>query len=146
MREPVIRRGASPVAYSRPDRWAWRVKMKSNPTTYLLFRFLVGFIGVTLIIAAPLTGWLPGPGGIPLFLLGLAVLGTEFHWARRFRKRLMHYLRVYLNWSVNQQRLFWLVTFLTLGLFWWIWMVLAGIPPWLPGWAKDWLQLLPGVE
>lgn len=41
--------------------------------------------GVLFIIAAGLTGWLPGPGGIPLFLIGIAILATEFAWAKRVR-------------------------------------------------------------
>lgn len=119
--------------------------MKSTPASTLVFRTLVAVCGVALIIAAPLTGWLPGPGGIPLFLLGLAVLGTEFHWARRFRKRLIRYLWVYLTWPPGQQRLFWLAVFAVLGLGWWASLVIVGIPEWLPGWAKHWLRLLPGV-
>jgi uncharacterized protein (TIGR02611 family) len=42
-------------------------------------------IGSLFIIAAGLTGWLPGPGGIPLFLIGIAILATEFEWAQRVR-------------------------------------------------------------
>lgn len=38
-------------------------------------------IGMLLVIASGLTGWLPGPGGIPLFILGMAVLASEFDWA-----------------------------------------------------------------
>jgi hypothetical protein len=51
--------------------------------------------GSLFIIAAAATGWLPGPGGIPLFLIGVAILATEFAWAERFRDRileLIHYL------------------------------------------------------
>lgn len=44
--------------------------------------FVVGFF---FILAAALTGWLPGPGGIPLFLVGIAVLSTEFAWAKRVK-------------------------------------------------------------
>lgn len=42
-------------------------------------------IGSLFIIAAALTGWLPGPGGIPLFLIGIAILSTEFEWAKQLR-------------------------------------------------------------
>lgn len=37
--------------------------------------------GLGLIMLAPLIGWVPGPGGIFVFLLGIAVLGSEFDWA-----------------------------------------------------------------
>lgn len=46
---------------------------------------LVLVVGSLFIIAAGLTGWLPGPGGIPLFLIGIAILSTEFAWAKRVR-------------------------------------------------------------
>lgn len=39
--------------------------------------------GVCLIILAGLTGWLPGPGGIPLFLAGLGLLAINHEWARK---------------------------------------------------------------
>lgn len=39
-------------------------------------------LGLVLVIAAPLVGWIPGPGGIILFLAGIAVLASEFDWAK----------------------------------------------------------------
>jgi len=42
-------------------------------------------VGFLFVIAAGLTGWVPGPGGIPLFLIGVAILATEYAWAERFR-------------------------------------------------------------
>lgn len=44
---------------------------------------LTDIAGVLLIILAGLTGWLPGPGGIPLFLAGLGLLAINHDWARR---------------------------------------------------------------
>jgi hypothetical protein len=41
-------------------------------------------LGVLCIIAALLTGWLPGPGGIPLFLIGLGLLSLNHDWAKRY--------------------------------------------------------------
>lgn len=46
---------------------------------------LVLVIGMTLVIISPFTGVLPGPGGIPIFLIGVAILSTEFEWAQRLR-------------------------------------------------------------
>ncbi len=48
-------------------------------------RPIVIVIGFTFVVAAGLTGWLPGPGGIPLFLVGVAILATEYEWAERLR-------------------------------------------------------------
>ena len=46
----------------------------------ILFDTLAGicFIGVILF------GWLPGPGGIPLFLAGLGLLAVNHDWAERW--------------------------------------------------------------
>jgi len=38
-------------------------------------------LGVVLIFVSPFIGFLPGPGGIVVFLGGIAVLGSEFDWA-----------------------------------------------------------------
>lgn len=48
-------------------------------------RPIVLVVGMIFVIAAGLTGWLPGPGGIPLFLIGITILATEFAWAQRLR-------------------------------------------------------------
>lgn len=46
-------------------------------------RFGIDAAGYGLILLGLLTGWLPGPGGIPLILGGLALLSIHNHWARR---------------------------------------------------------------
>lgn len=40
--------------------------------------------GVILILAAIFLGWLPGIGGIPLFIAGLALLSVNNQWAKRW--------------------------------------------------------------
>lgn len=61
-------------------------------------RPIVLIVGSLLIIASILTGWLPGPGGIPLFLVGIAILATEFEQARRFRDWALGYLERFGVW------------------------------------------------
>jgi hypothetical protein len=41
-------------------------------------------LAVILMVAALATGWLPGPGGIPLFLIGLSLLAINHTWAQRY--------------------------------------------------------------
>lgn len=45
--------------------------------------------GYFLIFLGFATGWLPGPGGIPLILGGLALLSLHNEWARRLRDWLL---------------------------------------------------------
>lgn len=52
-------------------------------------RIAIDGAGYLLIIAAALTGWLPGPGGIPLFIAGLGLLSINNEWARRLRDYLL---------------------------------------------------------
>lgn len=49
----------------------------------LLKKIFSDFLGILLIISAILFGWLPGPGGVPLFLAGLSLLAANHEWARR---------------------------------------------------------------
>ncbi len=51
-------------------------------------KLVIAVIGGTVILLAiPIGVLLPGPGGIPLAILGLAILASEFVWARRMLKR-----------------------------------------------------------
>jgi len=51
-----------------------------------LQRIAIDVAGFGLLVLAVLTGWLPGPGGIPLFLVGLGVLAMNYEWAERLLK------------------------------------------------------------
>ena len=112
--------------YEVPDKLGWRVRLKSTPTGRYWFRLAVAIFGFALIIAAPLTGWLPGPGGIPLFLAGLAVLSSEFLWAKSVNRWLLRYVRVYVCWPVNQRRFFWVAVVGVAGLLWWASLAIIG--------------------
>lgn len=41
-------------------------------------------LGIALMVLALLTGWLPGPGGFPLFIAGLSLLAINHDWAKRY--------------------------------------------------------------
>ncbi len=143
---PTRSGGATRVDHERPDPLKWRARIKSTPTGHYWFRVVVAIVGFGLIIAALLTGWLPGPGGVPLFLSGLAVLSSEFFWAKSLNRWLMRYVRVYLCWSSKQKRLFWAGFFATVGVIWWIVLVVTGIPSWMPAKMASLLAHLPGVD
>ena len=47
-------------------------------------RLLIDIAGILLVIASVLTGWIPGPGGLPLFIAGLSLLSMNHDWAKRW--------------------------------------------------------------
>jgi len=55
-------------------------------------------VGTIFLLGAGLTGWLPGPGGIPLFLIGIAILATEFVWAERLQDYALQKLKLASVW------------------------------------------------
>lgn len=59
---------------------------------------IVTLVGALFILASILTGWLPGPGGIPLLIIGIAILASEFEWAARLRDRIFDILHDAGHW------------------------------------------------
>jgi hypothetical protein len=57
--------------------------------TQKLKRILIDIAGYLLILLGVASGWLPGPGGIPLILAGLGLLSIHNQWARRLRDYLI---------------------------------------------------------
>ncbi len=56
------------------------------------------FVGFTLVLLAGAIGWLPGPGGIPVFLLGIYVLASEFSWADNFKRLILSVIHSIGSW------------------------------------------------
>ncbi|HEU4946898.1 MAG TPA: PGPGW domain-containing protein [Kribbella sp.] len=135
---------------AQDDRWEWRRKIRSSPRKHLIYRICVGVLGSLLIIAAPLTGWLPGPGGIPLFIAGLAVLASEFEWAQRLLYWVKGKVHKLTTWTGKQPG--WLKFLGTVALILfvlaWIWLYLAvlSVPAWLPDSWESFLYKLPLLD
>jgi uncharacterized protein (TIGR02611 family) len=70
----------------------WLDGVRSTRTGALTLKIVVGVIGTAIVIAGLIMVPFPGPGWLVVFF-GLAVLATEFHWARKlleFGKRMLH--------------------------------------------------------
>ncbi len=74
-----------------------RVWIDGHPRLNRAYRFGVGAVGGILAAGGLLLVPLPGPGWLVVFL-GLAVLGTEFHWARRAAAALKRMLDRFWAW------------------------------------------------
>jgi uncharacterized protein (TIGR02611 family) len=64
-------------------RWArWRERLRDRPKTEFGYRIAVAVIGLAVLGVGILAIPYPGPGWAIVFV-GLAILATEFDWARR---------------------------------------------------------------
>jgi hypothetical protein len=52
---------------------------------------VIDILGVAFMLGGLATGWLPGPGGIPLFIIGLSLLAINHTWAERYIEILKRY-------------------------------------------------------
>ena len=127
------------------DRWRWRAKIRRKPHQLRIYRVAVSIAGLFFIAAGLITGPLPGPGGIPLVLLGLAVWASEFEWAQRLMLWFKAQLHRFRGWSRPRQALAWVIFFACCGLFGYGYLLLIGLPSWAPLWLDHQLERLPGV-
>jgi uncharacterized protein (TIGR02611 family) len=98
------------LAGEQPDRPVRRVlrRMRAwvsdHPRLDWAYRALVGVVGASLVGLGVILIPLPGPGWLVVFL-GLAVLGTEFPWARRIARLLKRTLdRFWAWWRARRAR------------------------------------------
>jgi uncharacterized protein (TIGR02611 family) len=138
--------GAHHILRDSPeDRWRWRAKIRQNAHQLRIYRFGVGLVGTFLVVLGFVSGPLPGPGGIPLVLLGLAVMASEFVWAERLMRLFKAQLIRFRSWSRARQTAAFAVFFACCGLFAYGYLLTLGAPTWLPGSVDDVLARLPGL-
>ena len=77
--------GRLATSRSMIDRASWK-RWLSNP----IVDWTVFVVGVVLILLSPVVGAIPGPGGVFVFALGLAMVLRTSRWARR---RYVHFKR-----------------------------------------------------
>lgn len=128
------------------DRWRWRRKIRQNAHQLRIYRVGVAIAGLFFIALGLVTGPLPGPGGIPLVLLGLAIWASEFEWAHRLMQVFKAQLRRFQSWSRPRQVLAWAVFFACCGLLGYLYVATLGPPKWVPADIDRLLARLPGVD
>lgn len=60
----------------------WRETIRRRPWLNTVYKVLITVLGVLVVVVGLILVPLPGPGWLIVFL-GLTILGSEFHWARR---------------------------------------------------------------
>jgi uncharacterized protein (TIGR02611 family) len=104
--------GQPPPPTKQPDKRSFRPivilirdRFHAAPGGRLIFRILVGLLGLVLVTIGLLLVPLPGPGWLIVFA-GVAVWAIEFVWARR----LLRFARAQLQrWNAWMRRQHWLV-------------------------------------
>ena len=127
------------------DRWRWRRRIRQNPRQLAVYRIAVAIAGLFFMCLGFVSGPLPGPGGIPLVLLGLAIWSSEFEWANRLMGWFKLQLKRYQAWPRRNKVLFWVVFFAACGSLGYSYMLLVGVPGWLPAPLEMTLLRLPGL-
>ncbi|QIM17258.1 TIGR02611 family protein [Leucobacter insecticola] len=60
----------------------WRSAIRQYPWLNIVYKILVTLLGIVIIVVGLILVPLPGPGWLIVFV-GLTLLGSEYHWARR---------------------------------------------------------------
>jgi uncharacterized protein (TIGR02611 family) len=128
------------------DRWRWRRRIRENPRHLAVYRVAVGFLGLLLICLGFVSGPLPGPGGIPLILAGLAVWASEFDWANDLMHWFKAQLRKYRTLTPNRKIAVWVIFFACCLLVGYGYLLVLGTPGWLPDSLTRALGLLPLID
>jgi len=98
--DPTAKDLARAGRIGRPvGRWMarWRELIRRYPWLNVTYKVLVTAIGIAIIVIGLILVPLPGPGWLIVFI-GLTVLGSEFHWARRFTSWLRMQLARFWQW------------------------------------------------
>jgi len=98
--DPTADDAARAHRFGRPiGRWMakWRNLIRRYPWLNLTYKIIVTALGVAIVILGLILVPLPGPGWLIVFI-GLTVLGSEFHWARRFTSWLRMQLAKFWYW------------------------------------------------
>jgi len=126
------RGGATPEA-DRPRRGS-REWFRRNPALDLAYRIGVGLVGTLVLVLGILLIPYPGPGWLVVFA-GLAILGTEFTWARRLLRFCKRYYDAFSDWAKRQstfvQLLLGVATFLVVVATLWLFGALALVSGWV---------------
>jgi len=82
--------------------WArWRDRLRDRPKTEFGYRIVVAVIGLTVLAVGILAIPYPGPGWAIVFV-GLAILATEFDWARRLLAYTRNRYNAVMDWFKRQ--------------------------------------------
>jgi len=128
--------------------WEWRRRIRSHPQAHLIYRIVVGVLGLLIVVLGLILVPFPGPGWF-VVLLGLIIWASEFEWAKRLLLRAKSALQSWNEW-IRLQPL-WLkgvallaIAVLVAALFW-LFFLFSGVPGFFPDGVEQWIKRIPGL-
>jgi len=130
------------------DDWAWRRRIRAHPRSHLIYRIVVGVVGLVILVIGLIMVPFPGPGWLVVFT-GLAVWASEFEWAQLLLRRARRTLEGWNMWLMAQpwwvKGLTLLVTVVAVVAIFWLLLLIGGVPGYLPDGVEQWLKAVPGL-
>lgn len=127
--------GPDPDHGARRDGVTWRGRVRAHPAGRRAYRLAVAVVGTVVVVVGLVLIPAPGPGWVIVFA-GLAVLATEFAWARRLLDHSRDRVKVWSRWTARQgiavRGLLAVASAALLLVLCWALLALAGVPSWLP--------------
>jgi uncharacterized protein (TIGR02611 family) len=130
------------------DDWAWRRRLRANPTTKRVYQGVVFVLGLVLVVGGIILVPLPGPGWL-IVIFGIAVWASEFEPADRLLDFVKARLKIWQDWLSDQP--FWvkgavgLATFACVSAAVWTVMKVGGVPGFVPDALATWLRANAGL-
>jgi uncharacterized protein (TIGR02611 family) len=127
--------------------WAWRRRIRANPTSRAIYRIAVGLVGTLIVALGLFLIPAPGPGWLIVFF-GLRIWASEFTWAKRLLGYARHEVGRWTSWAARQplliRLLLGLATFALLIAILWLLFRVSGVPGFVPdSWVPSWSGLSP---
>lgn len=135
---PWYRRGR--LGYMR-----WRLRLDSRPRTAQAYRITVGILGTAIVVLGLFLVPLPGPGWL-IVLTGVAIIASEFSFARRLLRFARRKLTAWTRWVAASHwtigaGLGLLTCAFVIGVVWLV-LLWLGLPAWVPrAWVPIWTGL-----
>jgi uncharacterized protein (TIGR02611 family) len=148
MTEPRQQEVEQPEATPDDGDWEWRRRIRSNPHSYRIYRWVVGIVGLLIVAGGLALVPLPGPGWL-VVIFGIIVWASEFVWAERLRDWVHVRLQQWNAWIMPQP--WWVKALVGLGTavvvagFFYLLFLVSGVPKLLPDVVEEWLTGLPGL-
>ena len=128
--------------------WAWRRRIRANPTSLKVYRGVVFALGLVLVVGGLVLVPLPGPGWF-IVIVGIAVWASEFEPAARLLDFVKAKVRAWEEWL--RPRPWWVKALVALGTALivagalWLVMQVSGVPGFLPDGITAWLETNAGL-